>query len=224
MPEFKNGFEKARMNKDTDERLVPNGEYREANNIQISTSEGSNVGVAQNIAGNKTHATIDHTSDAVYNVPTTATCVASIAAADKDKIYYFVSAGDNNINNTELDICKDYILEYDVITEKTKYVFVDIYRVRTKIDGDVSVASNTFKIDDGIADSPDNTTTQNRTGIRIGMQVYSTAQGYDPNNNIFVTDIRYNSGWEITVNQEITWANDNDVRFEAPRVLNFSKH
>ena len=60
MPEFKHGFNKARMNKDVDERLVPNGEYRDANNIQISTSEGSNVGVAQNLSGNIRHATIDH--------------------------------------------------------------------------------------------------------------------------------------------------------------------
>ena len=41
------------MNKDLDERLVPNGEYRDALNIEISTSEGSNVGSVQNIKGNK---------------------------------------------------------------------------------------------------------------------------------------------------------------------------
>jgi hypothetical protein len=132
MPEFKNGFDKARMNKDSDERLVVNGEYRDANNIQISTSEGSNVGVAQNISGNKRHATIDHTANAVYDIPTTSTCVASISSDDRDKIYYFVSAGDTNNSNAEPAICKDYILEHDVVTEKTKYVFVDIYKVTTK--------------------------------------------------------------------------------------------
>ena len=52
MPELKRNFIKGRMNKDLDERLVPIVEYRDALNIQVSTSEGSNVGTAQNIKGN----------------------------------------------------------------------------------------------------------------------------------------------------------------------------
>ena len=40
------------MNKDLDERLVPNGEYRDAQNIEIITSEGSGVGSVQNVLGN----------------------------------------------------------------------------------------------------------------------------------------------------------------------------
>ncbi len=41
------------MNKDLDERLVPQGEYREAQNIQISSSEDSDVGAIENVLGNK---------------------------------------------------------------------------------------------------------------------------------------------------------------------------
>ena len=52
MPEIKNTFLKGRMNKDLDERLVPKGEYRDAMNIEISTSEGSDVGTVQTILGN----------------------------------------------------------------------------------------------------------------------------------------------------------------------------
>jgi len=43
MAELKRNFLKAKMNKDLDERLVPNGEYRDALNIQISSSESSQV-------------------------------------------------------------------------------------------------------------------------------------------------------------------------------------
>ena len=42
MPELKHAFGAGLTNKDKDERLVPNGEYRDAKNIEISTSEGSN--------------------------------------------------------------------------------------------------------------------------------------------------------------------------------------
>jgi len=48
MPDIKHHFRAGRMNKDLDERLVPNGEYRDAQNIEIVTSEGSNVGSIQN--------------------------------------------------------------------------------------------------------------------------------------------------------------------------------
>ena len=51
MPELKHHFRKGRMNKDLDERLLPNGEYRDAQNIEIATSDGSNVGTVQNVIG-----------------------------------------------------------------------------------------------------------------------------------------------------------------------------
>ena len=54
MPEMKRNFTKGKMNKDRDERLIPQGEYRDAMNIQVTTSEGSDVGTIQNILGNTT--------------------------------------------------------------------------------------------------------------------------------------------------------------------------
>ena len=52
MAEIKNTFIKSKMNKDLDARLVPNGEYREAINASISTSEDSDVGALENIISN----------------------------------------------------------------------------------------------------------------------------------------------------------------------------
>jgi hypothetical protein len=52
MPEIKNNFLQGKMNKDLDDRLLPNGQYRDAQNIQISKSENSDVGAVQNIKGN----------------------------------------------------------------------------------------------------------------------------------------------------------------------------
>ena len=45
MPELRRNFSQAKMNKDMDERLVPPGQYRDANNIQIATSDGAEVGL-----------------------------------------------------------------------------------------------------------------------------------------------------------------------------------
>ena len=52
MAELKRNFLKARMNKDLDERLVPAGEYRDALNVEIASSEGSEVGSVQTLKGN----------------------------------------------------------------------------------------------------------------------------------------------------------------------------
>ena len=52
MPEIKNTFLKSKMNKDLDSRIIPNGEYRDGQNVSISASEGSTVGALENIRGN----------------------------------------------------------------------------------------------------------------------------------------------------------------------------
>ena len=48
MAEVKNAFLKSKMNKDLDSRLVPSGEYRDAVNVQVSKSEGDDVGALEN--------------------------------------------------------------------------------------------------------------------------------------------------------------------------------
>ena len=53
MPEIKNTFLKSKMNKTLDSRLIPNGEYRDAQNVSISRSEGADVGALENILGNR---------------------------------------------------------------------------------------------------------------------------------------------------------------------------
>ena len=52
MAQIKNTFVKSKMNRDMDARLIPNGEYREGRNINISKSEGSDVGALENVKGN----------------------------------------------------------------------------------------------------------------------------------------------------------------------------
>ena len=52
MAKVKNSFLKSKMNKDLDNRLIPNGEYRNAVNITVNNSDGEDVGTAQNVRGN----------------------------------------------------------------------------------------------------------------------------------------------------------------------------
>ena len=89
MPEIKHNFTGGKMNKDVDQRLVPKGEYRDAMNIQVSTSEGSDVGTVQNILGNQ-HGCIDGSLDSITNNSTT---VGSVTDEKTDSLYWFISGG-----------------------------------------------------------------------------------------------------------------------------------
>ena len=64
MAEVKNAFIKSKMNKDLDSRLIPNGEYRDAKNIQVSRSQGEDVVALENILGNAVTVNGDFALDA----------------------------------------------------------------------------------------------------------------------------------------------------------------
>ena len=117
MPEIKHTFTGGKMDKDLDERLVKNGEYRDAMNIQVATSEGSDVATAQNILGNEIATTgfiINNELEPSVNFGSNATVVAAIADEINDKLYYLVYS--TNI---------DYIIEYDN-QSIGRFVIVDV--------------------------------------------------------------------------------------------------
>jgi len=107
MPEIKNNFLQGKMNKDLDERLLPNGQYRDALNVEVSTSESSNVGVVKNIIGN-------HRLENI--IPSGYRCVGSVADEKTNKLYWFISS-----------YGKDAIVEYSLEEKTSSFVFIDLY-------------------------------------------------------------------------------------------------
>ena len=65
--EIKNTFLKSKMNKDLDDRILPNGEYRDARNISVGRSEDNDVGALENVIGNLLMATTDLDTDRFRN-------------------------------------------------------------------------------------------------------------------------------------------------------------
>jgi hypothetical protein len=106
MPEIKNAFLKGKMNKDLDERLVPNGEYRDALNVDVDYSSSSDVGALKNILGNTIIDSINLSS---------ATCIGSVADTENNKIYWLITSA-----------TKDVIAEYDQLSAAVSPVIVDL--------------------------------------------------------------------------------------------------
>ncbi len=178
MPELKRNFTKGRMNKDLDERMVPNGEYRDALNVEVATSEGSDVGTVQTLKGN--------TALTALFSPT-ASCVGTIADEKNNKIYWLVSddvknpdasttqsnfttqGGDNGDGLDETithDVYSDYIMEYDEGKSETNYVVVEHWKIITTISNDSHTSGDHLHIS--------NLTYANDiryAGIQVGMTV-----------------------------------------------------
>ena len=235
MAELKRNFSGGKMNKDMDERVLEPGQYRDARNVQLATSDGSNVGSLQTLLGN-THKTPNVVSDDYSS------CVGILPLPEKDLIYYFVAAGGTK-NFVPLKK-KDYIIEYDTNTGLTKYVFVDIYSVTHTLATDITSAMY-FDIDTG------NQSYYN-LGIRIGMKLSGTLNdpngsgvnnvGISRNFNTVVTDIErlgvpsgnanvdryriYHSGSSnLLANGSPFYASAGDaITFTADRVLKFQHH
>ena len=88
MPEIKNNFIQGKMNKDLDDRLLPNGQYRDAQNIIITKSDDSDVGVLQNVKGNKKPYT--DSVNVLANNPN-AEVIGVYVDNQKERVFYFVT-------------------------------------------------------------------------------------------------------------------------------------
>jgi len=232
MPLFNKTFTAGKMNKDADERIVPNGEYRDAVNIQVQTSDGSNAGTAQTLMGN--------TLISAQMVPEGSTCVGSIADNKNDKVYYLVAGPEekfNEVSGSTYDwntpaVWKDYIIEYDIKTETFKYVFVDVYRANYEVVAHTNTNSNPHRSGEIEIQTP---TTNPYTHIRHDMFV----EVYDSQGASYIT--QHQQGPTTCIAGDVdnvvelysTYVNflDNNtpisagswLNFSAKRILNFHK-
>ena len=114
MAEVKNAFIKSKMNKDLDARLIPQGEYRDAVNIQVSKSEGDDVGALENVLGN--HSVADFENDSGV---TGLSCVGYFVDEFNNIIYlFFTDYTDDYFTSTPTynPNANNFIYSYDIRT------------------------------------------------------------------------------------------------------------
>jgi hypothetical protein len=128
MPEFIHNFTQGKMNHDLDERMVPNGQYRDALNVTVATSESSNVGALQNLKGNiekkgspasNGNWAVDYISNLVNPV-----CIGSIRHEPTECIYWLV-ATDRDITKNAISV----IAEFNQRTGDVTPIIVDTQNV-----------------------------------------------------------------------------------------------
>jgi len=190
MPEIKHTFTAGKMNKDLDERLVPNGEYRHALNVQVRTTDGDsegvgNAGVVQNLQGNSHISDGGDNNDGAFNsisyvtldngtIPSTK-IIGSIADEKNDKAYFFAAAPDiskitvsdiTSVTSTTQRVFVDSIVEVDTVAETARSIFVDRFAV-------MGIKSDVFVVEDGTINNTPGTYLNN------GALQSTPADGYD---------------------------------------------
>jgi len=121
MANLTRNFIAGRMNKVVDERLIPDGEYIDAMNIRMGSTENSEVGVISNTKGN-----LPLTALAYINgtpLSTEARCIGAIEDSARETIYWFVHDPKFPVGATgKLDL----IVSYNVYTNVLTYHIVSI--------------------------------------------------------------------------------------------------
>jgi hypothetical protein len=106
------------MNKDLDERLIPDGQYRDAMNVTVGTSEGSDVGALSNELGNTKSGDLRAAARVFSGNPTLeltgAKTIGAISVPAEFLIFWFVKYNSGNI-----------IASYNELTGLTSILVMD---------------------------------------------------------------------------------------------------
>ena len=117
MAKVTNTFIKNKLNQDLDARLLPNGEYRNALNIQVSKSEGANVGSLENVLGNvivKDFEALTGVDDLI--------CIGFLTDEFNSTVYLFLT---DNPKSTDLNpnaykpTANNFIFSYNTLLDDT---------------------------------------------------------------------------------------------------------
>jgi len=110
-----NSFIKSKLNKDLDARLMQNGEYRDATNVQVSKSEGPNVGSLENVLGNIAVVDFDNLTGDDYEFK----CIGYVTNESDNAAYLFLTDYNDPTpqNYTYSTTGHNYIIKYNANTE-----------------------------------------------------------------------------------------------------------
>jgi len=109
-------FIKGRMNKSVDERLLPPGEYVDALNVRLGSTEDTEIGSVENSKGNLLIAELSY--DGVLLNPTSTKCIGSIEDSANNTLYWFVHDSANAQSATGK---VDMIVSFNVINNNLIY-------------------------------------------------------------------------------------------------------
>ena len=124
MAKAQNTFIKSRMNKDLDDRLLSKGEYRDAQNISVSKSEGDDVGALENILGNSLVSTL-------YDAELAATVIGSLSDESNNRMFFiltnYTDTSSDNLSNPAPEGATCALVMYNQNSDSTQILLQGNY-------------------------------------------------------------------------------------------------
>jgi hypothetical protein len=115
-------FIKGKMNKMLDERIVPNGEYIDALNIRMGSSEGSEIGTVENSKGNEKLSTLEFNGNPLSGA---ARCIGAFEDGAEETVYWFVHDPQFEYPGAPLQIV-DMVVSLDTKTNILTYHLISV--------------------------------------------------------------------------------------------------
>ena len=146
MAEFIHTFTAGKMNKDLDDRLVPNGQYRDALNLNLANSDASDVGALQNVAGTLQlrgkQGTGATWTGSYIDALTNPICIGSYRDNINERIYWFIASDPNPITGVRISA----IAEYDQTTNAISPILIDTNNILNFIHKIALLRSSSLKL------------------------------------------------------------------------------
>jgi len=120
MANSKRNFITGKMNKSLDERLVPNGQYIDALNVRLGSTEDSEIGSVENSKGNELLTTVNLGVFGAneYNLSNDAKCIGAFEDGANETIYWFI----HDSNQPSISTGKaDLIVSFNTKTRASEY-------------------------------------------------------------------------------------------------------
>jgi hypothetical protein len=121
MANITRNFIAGRMNKVVDQRLVPNGEYIDAMNVRMGSTENAEIGVIENSKGNLPLTAISYIDGTPLSG--SARCIGAFEDSAHETIYWFIHDNDFPVGATGR---LDMIVSFNVYTNILTYHVISI--------------------------------------------------------------------------------------------------
>ena len=124
-------FVKGRMNKSLDERLIPDGEYIDAMNVRVGSTELTDVGALENTKGNVKISNILYNNAPLEN---TATCIGAFQDGVHDTIYWFIHSPDDEVDmivsmNVETGLIVYHVISTSVLNFSRQHLINGVNKI-----------------------------------------------------------------------------------------------
>ena len=115
MTKLTRNFVAGRMNKVVDERLLPEGEYIDAMNVRMGSTEQSEIGVIENTKGNLPLTSLAYINGTLLS--TSARCIGAIQNSATESVYWFIHDPNFPVGATgKLDMIVSFNVNTNILT------------------------------------------------------------------------------------------------------------